>query len=145
MAQPLYSRDLLRWAACLYRWPLEIDAAPKLSQKAQPCGSSITLSLQTDSEGLVSALGMDCQSCAFGQASAAIMAHHLSGKPVSDAAHMASLLSLLLSGEEPDNDIAGKYPEFALLAAAAPHSARHPAIMLPYKAVQLLLDTQTES
>ena len=68
------------------------------------------------------------------------MAHHLYGKPVSDGAHMAAILSRLLNGEEPVDTIAGKYPEFALLAAAAAHSARHPAIMLPYRAVQLHLD-----
>lgn len=140
MTQPLYSRELLRWAASLYRWPLDVEAAPKQSLKAQPCGSSINLSLETDSQGMVVALAMDCQSCAFGQASAAIMAHHLYGKPVSDAANMAAILSRLLKGEEPMDAIAGKYPEFALLAAAAPHSARHPAIMLPYRAVQLHLD-----
>lgn len=139
MAQPLYSRELLRWAASLYRWPLDSKAAPRQSLKAQPCGSSMILSLQTDSQGIVSGLGMDCQSCAFGQASAAIMAHHLCGNPVSDAAHMASALSLLLKGEEPVGEIASEYPEFAVLAAAATHSARHPAIMLPYRAVQLHL------
>lgn len=143
MAQTIYSRELLRWASCLYRWPLDCDAPLQHSVTAQPCGSRLTLSLSLDNQGLISALGMDCQSCAFGQASAAIMAHHLVGKQFADAAHMASILSQLLKGDEIVSDMASEYPEFALLAAAAAHRARHPAIMLPYQALQVILRPKT--
>ena len=144
MSATLYSRELLRWSAELYKWPINDDVLLRDTMRAEPCGSAVTIAIETEGQGTISRFGMDVKACAFGQASAAIMAHYIVGQSAQYINAMSEALSSLLAGADAmDSDgIYAKWPEFHLLSVAAPHSARHAAIMLPYKTILNLLNSR---
>lgn len=134
----LYNRELLRLAAQLYRWPLERDFQLSIDKTARPCGSSIKIGLDLDSDSRITALGLECRSCAFGQASAAIFAGYALGLEQADIlAARNSVTGVLLPSEKQVSE--PLWPELSSLKPASAHATRHPAILLVYDAVLTIL------
>src|SRR5690606_35229214 len=94
------------------------------------CGSTLALDVATDEAGRIAGLGMKVRACAVGQAAAAIFARHAPGRDRAEvqAALLALEAWLAGEGEVPD------WPDLAIIAPAKAYSARHGAMLLPWKA-----------
>lgn len=132
MSAPLYTRDILRLAASIPHLGRLSDAEASVEKRAPVCGSSIIVDLALDAEGKVAALGQEVKACAFGQASAALMGAHALGRSPAELADARDALAAWLAGARDD---AGDWPGLDMLAPARRLSARHGAILLPFKAI----------
>ena len=130
MNAPLYNQQILRLAAST---PDTRLAAPMASvEKRSPvCGSRVTVDVDVDAEGRVSAIGLLVRACALGQASATLMAASAIGKHPTELAAARDALTRWLAGEGPVPD----WPGIDIFAPALPHSARHASIRLSFEAV----------
>lgn len=130
MNAPLYNQQILRLAAST---PATRLAAPMASvEKRSPvCGSRVTVDVDVEGEGRVSAIGMLVRACALGQASATLMAADAVGKSPAQLAAARDTLAAWLAGDGPQPD----WPGLDIFAPALPHSARHASIRLAFEAV----------
>lgn len=95
------------------------------------CGSRIAVDVAVDAAGRVSAVGLNVHACAMGQASAALFAAGVCGRTGDEITTVAAGLGQWLSGE---SNAPPEWPRIAVLAPAIPRSARHAAILLPFRA-----------
>jgi NifU-like protein involved in Fe-S cluster formation len=136
---PLYTTDILRLAASL-RAPCELEREDGRAEVRSPtCGSTVSLAVQLDSAGRVEAVSQTVHACAFGQAAAALMERSAIGRSHADAAQALVGLSAWLAREHDD---AGVWPGLTALAPARSRSARHGAILLPFRALLAALETR---
>jgi NifU-like protein involved in Fe-S cluster formation len=80
-------------------------------------------------DGRVEALSQKVQACAFGQASAALVANHAAGRAPDDLSNMVDQLTAWLDGEGAEPD----WPDITELAPALERRSRHGAILLPFR------------
>jgi NifU-like protein involved in Fe-S cluster formation len=129
---PLYNAQILRLAATIpYQERLASPMAT--SEKRSPvCGSRVTVDVEVDADGRVSAIGLLVRACALGQASASLMAAEAVGKTAPELAEARDALTAWLAGERPD---VPTWTGLELFTPALPHSARHASIRLAFEAV----------
>lgn len=130
MNAPLYTIEILRLAGSLSeRVALErIDGTAQL--RSPTCGSTVQTEVAMDG-GTVSALSQQVRACAFGQASAALVAQHAAGRSRDEVAAMLAGLQDWLGGA---SDEPGGWG-FEALAPARSRVSRHGAILLPLRAL----------
>jgi NifU-like protein involved in Fe-S cluster formation len=132
MNAPLYTTEILRLAASLPE-PRRLDRVDGASEQRSPtCGSTLRLQVQLDDEGRVEAVSQQVHACAFGQASASLLAASAAGRSLEEVDEAAEELSGWLSGSREDP---GRWPGLAALAPARSRRSRHGAILLPFKAL----------
>ena len=132
MNAPLYTTEILRLAASL-PGPRELERVDGLSEQRSPtCGSTVRLQVQRGDDGRVEAISQEVHACAFGQASASLLAAGAVGRQEHDVARVALDLESWLSGTRDDP---GDWPGLAALAPARSRRSRHGAILLPFKAL----------
>lgn len=129
-AARLYTPEVLALATGLAKRPLDPAMPFQGCARSPTCGSTLALSLATDSAGRIAALGVRAQACAIGQASAALFAASAIGRDHADIAGATSALADWLAGEGPMPD----WPGLGAIAPAAAFPARHGAILLAWKA-----------
>ena len=131
MNQPLYTTEILRLAASLDE-PQELEREDGRAElRSKTCGSIVTLAVQLDEQRRVQRLSMKVQACAFGQASAALLARHSCGRSHDEVSEAMLALSHWLAEEHPQPN----WPGIAALSPARTKRARHGAIMLPFRAL----------
>ena len=131
MSEPLYTTDILRLAASLDE-PQELEREDGRAELvSRTCGSRIALTVQLDDRRRVQRLSMEVKACAFGQASAALLARHSHGKSHDEVSETMLALSHWLAEEHPQPS----WPGIAALAPARARRARHGAILLPFRAL----------
>lgn len=130
MNAPLYTTEILRLAVDAVNYPRL--AAPHASEAGRTpiCGSRIVVDVAIDADGRVNAIGMDVHACAMGQASAALFARGVCGRNALEIAAAGQALADWLSGGQ---DAPPDWPGIAVLGSATAHSARHAAIVLPFR------------
>lgn len=131
MNAPLYNNEILRLAASV---PFDGRLAEPMasSEKRSPvCGSRITVDIDLDPDGRVSAIGMMVRACALGQASAALMEAHATGRSVEELEAARDGLTAWLAGEQ---KLPPDWPGLDLFAPALAHRGRHAAIRLSFEA-----------
>jgi len=139
MNAPLYTTEILRLAASLPA-PRELERVDGSSEQRSPtCGSTVTLQVQRDDDGRVAAISQKVHACAFGQASASLLAAGAVGRQEDDVARAALDLESWLSGAREDP---GDWPGLAALAPARSRRSRHGAILLPFKALLAALNSE---
>ena len=129
---PLYTRDILRLAATIPNLGRLAEAEASVERRAPVCGSLIIVDVALDEAGRVVALGQEVKACAFGQASAALMGGHASGRTPAELAEARDALAAWLAGTSDDP---GAWPGLDILTPARRLTARHGAILLPFQAV----------
>jgi NifU-like protein involved in Fe-S cluster formation len=135
---PLYTTEILRLAASLQE-PHALEREDGRAELRSPtCGSRISLWVQLDDERRVERLSMDVSACAFGQASAALLNHHATGRTHDEIADELVTLSRWLAKEQ---DEAGEWPGLEALAPARPRKGRHGAILLPFRALLAAIES----
>jgi NifU-like protein involved in Fe-S cluster formation len=129
---PLYTIEVLRLAASLPDpEPLE-DFDGSAVERSQTCGSTIATQVRLDEQGRVEALSQRVQACAFGQASAALVARHATGRSGQDMEEALTCLTAWLNGA---SDQRPDWPDFQALAPVRSRRSRHSAVILPFKAL----------
>ncbi len=135
MNAPLYTTQILRLAASLPE-PVELERIDGAASERSPtCGSLVETSVQL-ADGRVEALSQKVQACAFGQASAAIVATHATGRSAEEVREALGQLASWLAGEREDPP---EWPGFDVLAPARGRRSRHGAILLPLRALSAAL------
>jgi len=128
---PLYNTEILRLAASI-PFHARIERPMASVEKRSPvCGSRVTVDVDTDAEGRVTAVGMLVRACALGQASAALMAANAVGRSAEELAEARDQLAAWMAGEA----AVPAWPGLEIFAPALPHRARHPSIRLAFEAV----------
>jgi NifU-like protein involved in Fe-S cluster formation len=132
VSEPLYTTEILRLAASLGD-PRLLDREDGRAELRSPtCGSRITLAVQLDDERRIERMSIQVHACAFGQASAALVERHSKGRTHDEVSQAMLALSRWLSSD--DEQEAG-WPGIGALAPARQRSARHGAILLPFRAL----------
>ena len=132
MNAPLYTTEILRLAALLPD-PRELERVDGRSEQRSPtCGSVVKTAVELDGEGRIVAISQRVQACAFGQASAALVARGATGRSRADMASALSELQAWLDGRRDDP---GTFPGLTALAPARSRKSRHGAILLPFRAL----------
>ena len=131
MNAPLYTIEILRLAASLPN-PARLDRVDGSAQLRSPtCGSTVHTEVQLDDDRRVIAVSQQVRACAFGQATAALVANHAPGRTRDEVAEALAALNEWL---EESRDDAGGWA-FDALAPARTRTSRHGAILLPLRAL----------
>jgi NifU-like protein involved in Fe-S cluster formation len=131
MNAPLYTVEILRLAASLPE-PARLERVDGAGEaRSATCGSVVRTEVELGPDGRVAAVSQQVQACAFGQASAAVVAAHAVGRDRIEVELALIVLSEWLGGggQVPD------WPGVAALAPARARTARHGAIVLPFRAL----------
>jgi NifU-like protein involved in Fe-S cluster formation len=132
MNAPLYTIEILRLAASLPD-PHPLDRVDGSARERSPtCGSIVSTEVRLGADGRVEALSQQVSACAFGQASAALVANEAVGRSRGEVESALSSLSDWLAGT---NDEPGDWPDLGTLAPARSRKSRHGAILLPFRAL----------
>ena len=139
MNAPLYTTEILRLAATL-REPAQLAREDGRAEVRSPtCGSRVAVAVQLDPDGRIRAVSQQVHACAFGQASAALLEQGAVGRSFEEISAAAVSLSAWLTGERED---AGDWPGLDALGPARPRTARHGAILLPFRALAAALESR---
>lgn len=131
MNASLYTVEILRLAASLPE-PVVLSRIDGSGEARSPaCGSRLVTNVELTPEGRIEALSQQVHACAFGQASAALVAGHSSGRSREEVEQALAALTEWLDGAEALPD----WPGMAALAPARARKARHGAILLPLRAL----------
>src|SRR5690349_16111705 len=115
MNAPLYTIEILRLAASLPD-PRALDRIDGNARERSPtCGSTVATEVQIGPDGRVEALSQQVSACAFGQASAALVASNAVGRSNEEVAIALEDMSTWLAGK---GDNPGDWPGLATLAPA---------------------------
>jgi NifU-like protein involved in Fe-S cluster formation len=137
MNAPLYTLDILRLAGALPE-PLQLERVDGTASERSPtCGSTVVTSVQLD-DGRISALSQTVTACAFGQASAALVAQQAPGHDRQEVRTALDQLTAWLSGER---SAAPDWPGYDALAPARSRTSRHGAILLPLRALAAAIES----
>ncbi|HJR83026.1 MAG TPA: iron-sulfur cluster assembly scaffold protein [Sphingomicrobium sp.] len=132
MNAPLYTTEILRLAASLPE-AVALDRVDGTAEERSPtCGSTVRVEVQLDGDGRVLTLSQTIHACAFGQASAAILAANASGRSRDEVVQTVTELSGWLEGTRDDP---GQWRGLEALAPARARRSRHGAIVLPFRAL----------
>ena len=136
MNAPLYTTEILRLAASLPapRQPGRVDGTSE--QRSPTCGSTLRLQVQHDEQGRIEAVSQEVHACAFGQASASLLAANAPGRSSEQVAEALTDLESWLSGSRDDP---GNWPGLDALAPARSRRSRHGAILLPFRALAAVM------
>ena len=130
MNAPLYTMEILRLAGSLPD-PAHLERVDGSAQLRSPtCGSTVRTEVQLEG-GRVKGLSQQVRACAFGQASAALVAQTAHGRTLGEIAEALSQLSGWLEGAGDDPGGWG----FEVLGTAQSRTSRHGAIVLPLRAL----------
>ncbi len=139
MNAPLYTTEILRLAASLPE-PRKLERVDGSSEQRSPtCGSTIQLQVQLGKDGRILGISQKVHACAFGQASASLLAAGAVGRHEDDVDRAVVELEGWLSGTRDDP---GEWPGLAALAPARSRRSRHGAILLPFKALLAALKSE---
>ena len=131
MNAPLYTIEILRLAGSLPD-PAHLERVDGTAQLRSPtCGSTVHTEVQLDDNGKVIALSQQVRACAFGQATAALVAKHSAGRTRDEVAEALAALNAWLEGSRDDPGGWG----LDALAPARTRTSRHGAILLPLRAL----------
>lgn len=132
MNAPLYTTAILRLAASIpHLGRLELPHG-RAELRSPTCGSRAQVEVRLDDGGRILELAQEIEACAFGQATACLMGTQAIGRNRREATKALAELTAWLAG---DRDDPGSWPGLGELAPARPRTARHGAILLPFRAL----------
>jgi NifU-like protein involved in Fe-S cluster formation len=140
-AERLYTPELLGWTVRLAEYRLAQDLPLAGDARSPSCGSSLSMTLETNDAGAISAIGMRVSACAIGQASAAVFAEHAVGRATEEIAASLAEMEAWLRGE---GSLPG-WPDLEVIAPARNFPGRHGAMLLPWKAALTALSKAQEA
>ncbi len=156
MQDHLYTHDLLALAADIPHLGLLDAPHGRAMARSRVCGSQIEATVRLEADGRVCALGWEVQSCAIGQAAAALVGRGAIGALGEDveAARVAfkAFLAQPEEGAEAQNDtaqersaprLAGRFDGLNALVSVRAYPRRHASAQLALRALhEAILDAQ---
>ena len=130
MNAPLYTIEILRLAGSLPEAAALERVDGRSDLRSPTCGSSVLTEVQVTG-GRVTAISQTVRACAFGQASAALVAQHAVGRSRDEIVEALAALTAWLEGTRDDPGGWG----LEALAPARARKSRHGAILLPFRAL----------
>jgi NifU-like protein involved in Fe-S cluster formation len=130
--QPLYTVEILRLAASIPHLDRLADPHGRAEVRSPTCGSVVAVEVKLAANGSVSELGQQVQTCAFGQACAALLGAHALGVRAPEVKDALAAFSGWLEGTRDDP---GAWPGLVALEPARSRGARHGAMLLPFRAL----------
>ncbi len=97
------------------------------------CGSTVSIDL-TMSKGRVTGLGQTVKACLLGQATCAIVGHHIIGATSQELREAGAAMRRMLKEEGPPPT--GRFADLALLEPVRHYKARHGSVMLVFEALE---------
>lgn len=107
------------------------------------CGSQLTLDAEFH-EGRVRAIGYQVRACSLGQASTALVAKRAIDLDLDEIKQIKACLQSLLQGARLDAAEI-PWPELAIFTHAANLPARHGAALLPFQALEQLMEDHSQA
>ena len=95
------------------------------------------MTVYLDPDGRVARLSHAVEACAYGQASAALMAAHAAGRNADDVRKAIAGIEAWLGGED---GAQASWPGLAVLEPARSRPGRHGAILLPFRTLLAALE-----
>jgi NifU-like protein involved in Fe-S cluster formation len=132
MLSDIYNQRILELAADIPRLGRLPDPDGTARAHSKLCGSTVTVDLKTDGE-VVTDFAHDVKACALGQASSAIMAHHVVGSTPAELRELRETVRRMLKENGPAP--AGRWAEVAALEPVRDYKARHASTLLTFDAV----------
>ena len=139
MSDPLYTTEILRLAASLAEPRTLAREDGRAELRSPTCGSTVTVTVQVDDADRIECVAQQVRACAFGQASAALMEQGAVGRSYDEVCAASVALSAWLAGQRED---AAGWPGMEALAPARSRTARHGAILLPFRALAAALESR---
>lgn len=127
-----YTRDILRLAAAVPNRVGFEELEHGVELRSKTCGSRIKIDARIDDQGRVLSLRQAVEACAFGQASAAIMARGARGRDAAEIEASCNRIARWLAGE---SELPEGWEDLELLEPARSRIGRHEAILLPFRAL----------
>ena len=135
VSEPLYTRDILRLASAIPHLGL-LDAPHGTADlRSATCGSRVVVTVKLDGQGRVLAFGQKVTACAFGQASAALMAAHAIGQSKQQLSSALEAIENWLRHRVQASPLDTPWPGLEILEPARSRTGRHGAILLPFRAL----------
>lgn len=125
----LYTPQILALAVDLAAFPLVDDLPLRGEAVSRVCGSRVSVGLSTV-DGAIERVGARVTACAIGQAAAAIFLRSAAGRDLTGLTSCLEGMEAWLAGALPLSD----WPDMSILETARAYPARHPVILLPWKA-----------
>ena len=125
-----YTRDILRLAAAVPNRVGFEEIEGGVEMRSKTCGSRIRIDVKTDEQGRVQSVRQAIEACAFGQASAAIMARGARGRDAGEIEASCNRIARWLAGE---SELPEGWEDLDLLEPALSRAGRHEAILLPFR------------
>ena len=136
VSAPLYTRDILRLAASIPGQRSFAEIGDAMVLRSATCGSRLAMRVTLDEAGRVTGIRQAVEACAFGQASAALVGQHAVGKTGGEALAALAGVERWLDGEDGE-----PWPGLHSLDPARERRGRHGAILLPFRALIVAIDT----
>jgi NifU-like protein involved in Fe-S cluster formation len=137
----LYTPAILALAVELSEHPLDHAMSMHGEAHSRVCGSRVKIGLIPAPDGTIARIGAQVSACAIGQAAAALFLRAAAGRNADDiATAIGEIEAWLATGIS-----LPRWPGMAELASARPYTARHPAILLPWKAALAALSNPARS
>lgn len=137
MSDPLYRREVIRLAADAHGAG-HLPAPAATGEAFNPsCGDRVRAELAIV-DGCIVALAHETRACVLTQASASILGDRLIQHAKHDVETLRDQITAMLKGGAPP---ATPFEDFAVLAGAAEHTARHRCVLLPIEAVLNALES----
>ncbi len=130
MTAPLYNADILRLATSIPYQERLADPMATSEKRSPICGSRVTVDIDVDDDGRVSAVGLLVRACALGQASSSLLGASVIGRTPEEIAAARDALAAWLArdGAAPD------WPGIEIFTPALDYTARHASIRLVFEA-----------
>jgi NifU-like protein involved in Fe-S cluster formation len=136
MNAPLYTTEILRLAASLPE-PRQLERVDgKASERSPTCGSTVATEVKMK-DGRVEAISQRVTACAFGQASATLVAQQAPSRDRAEVKAALDQLERWLSGKSSEPPA---WPGYEALSPALPKTGRHGAIILPLRSLLAAMD-----
>ena len=132
MINEVYNKRIIELAGNIPRLGRLPDAQASATAHSKLCGSTVTVDLKMAGDE-VTDFAHEVKACALGQASSAIMAHHVIGAKADELRNLREAVRKMLkeNGAPPD----GKWADIAVLEPVRDYKARHASTMLTFDAV----------
>lgn len=133
MLNKIYSPRILELAANIPATERLTDADATATAHSKLCGSTVSVDLTMDGD-TVTGYGQTVKACLLGQASSAVMGHHIVGSTADEIRCVAGTMrKMLKEGGQPPN---GKWSDLGVLEPVRDYKARHASTLLVFDAVE---------
>ena len=137
MLSDIYNNRILELAGNIPRLGRLEAADASATAHSKLCGSTVTVDIVVE-DGRVTDFAHEVRACALGQASSAIMAHHVVGSSPAELRALRDTMRRMLkeNGAAPE----GRWADCAVLEPIRTYKARHASTLLTFEAVVDALD-----